>query len=81
MTLLQLVRRVRIDMLRHWTMRATDQLHIPTCAYFGKAWKGSVKSSLRAMETRVFEEHGKEKGTQLLAQAFRAFTYFEDKHG
>lgn len=78
MTLLQLVRRVRIDMLRKWSMRATDQLHIPTAAYFGKAWKGSVKSSLRAMETRVFEAHGKEKGTRILAAAFHAFTYFKD---
>jgi hypothetical protein len=65
-------------MLRKWSMRATDQLHIPTAAYFGKAWKGSVKSSLRAMENRVFETYGKEKGTRILASAFHAFTYFKD---
>lgn len=76
MTLLQAIRRVRFEMLRTWwELRKDTSMYVPIEAYFRKAWKGSVKSSMRAMERRVFEQHGKEKGVLLLASAFRVYDY------
>lgn len=79
MTLMQLVRRVRIDMLRRWIARGKAmRLPLDTGVYFGKIWKGSVKDALRHMERRAEARWGKAGAERLLAEAFHALSYFEE---